>query len=71
MEPDVAAAVEAACRDRHVGVSAAVNQLIREGLAGTDRAREPFVQRTSSMGARVDVSNIGEVLELLDEPRSS
>jgi hypothetical protein len=68
LEPDVAAAVESLRREHHVGVSAAVNALIRSGLGRSDTAGEPFEQRTSSMGARIDVSNVAEALELLDGP---
>ncbi len=65
---DVAAAVEGLRRERHIGVSAAVNELIRTGLGQADTARKPFVQRTSPMGARMDVANIADVLEVLDGP---
>jgi hypothetical protein len=68
LEPDVAAAVHALRRERHVGVSAAVNELIRSGLGRTPVAREPFEQRTSAMGARIGVANVAEALELLDGP---
>ena len=71
LEPDVAAAVETLRRERHVGVSAAVNELIRSGLGRTDGCgHQPFVQRTSPMGARMDVANIADVLEVLDGPAS-
>ena len=70
LEPDVAAAVEALRRDRHVGVSAAVNELIRSGLGRSEASAEPFEQRTSPMGARIDVANIADALELLDGPAS-
>ena len=66
-EPDTAAAVEALRRERGVGVSAAVNELIRRGAARRDE-QPRFVQRTSSGHALVDVSNIGEVLELIEGP---
>jgi chromosome segregation and condensation protein ScpB len=63
---DVAAAVEKARRERGVGLSEAVNDLVRAGLIPHE-PRPPFHQRTYSMGpARIDYSNIGEVLELLD-----
>jgi hypothetical protein len=68
LEPDVAAAVDAVRRERHVGVSVAVNELIRAGLGRGEGPRKPFVQRTSQMGARMDVSNIADVLEVLDGP---
>jgi Ribbon-helix-helix protein, copG family len=70
LEPDVAAAVESLRRERHVGVSVAVNELIRSGLGRTPGAPEPFEQRVSAMGARIDVANVAEALELLDGPAS-
>lgn len=70
LEPDVAAAVATLRRERHVGVSAAVNELIRSGLARAGADGEPFVQRTSPMGARMDIANIADVLEVLDGPAS-
>lgn len=67
MDEDVAAAVQALRRERSVGVSAAVNELVRRGL---QRRPEPrlFQQETSPMGARIDVTNVGEALELLEGP---
>lgn len=70
LEPDVAAAVEAVRRERHVGVSAAINELIRSGLGRADAGSKPFVQRTTRMGARMDVANVADVLEVLDGPAS-
>ena len=70
LQPDVAAAVESLRRERHVGVSAAVNELIRSGLGRSNAAVRPFEQRTSMMGARTDVANVAEVLELLEGPAS-
>jgi hypothetical protein len=62
---DTAAAIEALRRERHVGVSEAVNELIRRGL--TVRAPDTaFRQRTRSLGLRIDVSNVAEALETLD-----
>lgn len=70
LEPDVAAAVESLRRERHVGVSTAINELVRSGLARSDAGAEPFEQRISPMGARIDVANVSEALELLDGPAS-
>lgn len=50
-----------------MGLSEAVNELIRAGLAIKPRPH-PFTQRTHRMGIRVDVTNIGEALEELDGP---
>lgn len=68
LQPDVAAAVESARRERELGVSEAVNHLIRTGLAAGAREGSRFEQRASGMGARVDVANVAEALELLDGP---
>jgi Ribbon-helix-helix protein, copG family len=70
LEPDVAAAVELLRRERHVGVSAAINELIRVGLGRPDATAKPFEQRTSLMNARIDVSNVAEALALLDDDAS-
>ncbi len=66
LETDVAAAVDKLRRAETIGTSEAVNRLIRDGLL-SKRPRKPYVHRTANLGLRVDVSNIGEVLELLDE----
>ena len=68
-DPDVAAAVEGLRRERHIGVSEAVNELVRRALTAT-RSDVPFVQRTSAGHARLDVTDIAETLDLLDGPGS-
>lgn len=65
-DADTAAAVERLRRERGTGISAVVNELIRQGL-NRPRMKAAFVQRTSAGGALVDVTNIGEVLDLLDD----
>ncbi len=64
---DVAAAVERVRRERSVGVSEAVNELVREGLI-SDRHDEPFVQKTYPMGLKADVTNVERALEELEGP---
>jgi hypothetical protein len=64
---DVAAAIERLRRERTVGMSEAVNELIRRGLAAGE-GRQPFRQQTHPLALRIDVSNIGEALEELDGP---
>lgn len=64
---DVAAAVERRRRERSLGLSEAVNELIRLGLAATP-APVPFRQRTHDLGAGVDYSNVAEAIETLDGP---
>lgn len=67
LDKDVAAAVAQLQRQRGLGISAAVNELVRRALLPS-AASPPFEQRTSHMGARLDVSNVAEALELLDGP---
>lgn len=69
LEPDVAAAVEQLRRERSVGVSAALNELARAGLA-RPRERTPFVQKTSNMGPMIDVTNVWEAIEFLEGPNA-
>lgn len=65
---DVAAAVEKLRRERGIGLSEAVNDLVRHGLTKTPRGR-PFRQRTHDLGSdRIDVSNVAELVETLDGP---
>lgn len=67
LDDDVAAAAERLRRERHIGLGEAVNELARAGLAHRNAERKPFRQRTASVGLRVDVSNVAEVLEVLDD----
>lgn len=65
LEEDTAAAIEELRREDRLGLSEAVNQLIRRGLrAPEDRA--PFVQQSRPLGLKLDVSNIAEAIELLE-----
>lgn len=65
---DVAAAVERIRRERSIGLSEAVNELIRAGLARPVE-RKPFVQRTHDFGrAYVDVDNVWEAITLAEGP---
>lgn len=69
---DVAAAVEKIRRERSVGISQVVNELVRAGLASEDRPpRKQFRQQSHDLGEGIDFDNIGEALETLDGPRSS
>ncbi|GIW20436.1 MAG: hypothetical protein KatS3mg065_0732 [Chloroflexota bacterium] len=67
LDPDVRAAVERLRRERGVGLSEAVNELVRAGLAAR-RPRTAYRQRTAPIGLRIDVTNVAEALEQLDEP---
>jgi len=66
-EPDVAALVEAMRRREGVGVSEAVNRLVREAAAGSGQRSTTYVHRTADVGVKIDVTNIAEVLDLLDD----
>lgn len=65
---DVLAAVEALQREKDLGRSEAVNELVRAGMTAPV-ATPPFVQRTSALGLRLDVSNVGDALEVLEGPQ--
>ena len=65
LSDDAAKAIERLRRERGIGVSEAVNELIRRGLL--PRTPEaPFCQPTRAMGLRIDVSNVAEALDLLE-----
>lgn len=66
LDEDVAAAAEQLGRELHIGLSQAVNELARLGMRRS-RDPRPFQQRTEHLGLRIDVTNVAEVLELLDE----
>jgi hypothetical protein len=65
LQDDVAAAVRRLTRERGIGVSEAVNTLARAGLVEkTDRST--FRQRTVRLGLKIDVTNVGEAIEVVD-----
>jgi metal-responsive CopG/Arc/MetJ family transcriptional regulator len=66
---DVAAALEKVRRERDLGLSEAVNDLIRAGLT-SERETHVFRQVSHDMGMKVDVSNIADALETLEGPAS-
>ncbi|MBM3666115.1 MAG: ribbon-helix-helix protein, CopG family [Actinobacteria bacterium] len=70
LDPDVARAVERLRRERGLGLSAALNEIARAGLLEAPRGAR-FEQATSEMRARIDVTNVGDVSELLDEAAGS
>ena len=65
LDDDVAAAIERVSRERDIGFSEAVNELIR-GMLDQLGSRRAFRQRSQALGLRIDVSNIAEALEELD-----
>jgi hypothetical protein len=64
LDDDTAKAVEQLRREQGVGLSEAVNELIRRGLLPRPAAR--FEQPTYPLGIKIDVSNIAEALEVLE-----
>lgn len=69
LDDDIAAAVQRLREQRHIGLSDAVNELIRAGLAAPAR-RTVFRQRTANLGLRTDVSSVPDALEHLDGPEA-
>jgi len=69
LDDDTTAAVEELRRRDGVGLSAAVNVLIRKGLVARDD-RAPFVQETRPLGLKIDVSNVADALDTLEGPRA-
>lgn len=67
LSKDVAAAVEHLRRERGIGLSEALNEIARRGLADRPAERR-FEQQTSPMAARLDVTNVAEALEALEGP---
>lgn len=66
---DVAAAVQRLRKERSIGLSEAVNELIRAGLTKRQVANR-FQQQTYDMGEGIGYSNIGDAIETLDGPAS-
>ena len=67
LAPDVAAALAQVQSERGLGVSAALNELVRRGLLASD-AKRSFQQRSYDVGLKLDVRNVGEALDVLDDP---
>jgi hypothetical protein len=67
LDPDVAKAIQPLRQRRGIGVSEAVNELIRAGLRGK-ASRSVFRQSTQALGLRIDVRNIAEAVEILEGP---
>ena len=65
LDPDIQAEIERLRRDEGLGPSEAVNRLARRGLARPSPAGR-YVHRSTDLGLRIDVTNIGDVLDLLD-----
>ncbi len=63
---------EAAVRDlraaEHLGLSEAVNELIRRGMTIRTKPDTVFRSPKFKMHAKLDYTNTGEVLDMLDRP---
>lgn len=69
IDSDVAAEIERLRREG-LGVSEALNWLARRGMAAqahSDAAK--YRHRTSKIGIKVDVTDVADVLDLLDDDR--
>lgn len=69
LDADAARAIAALREESGMGLSQAVNELIRRGLV-SGPAATPFRQRTRDLGLRIDVSNTAEALEILEGPEA-
>lgn len=67
LDADAARAIEQLRREEGLGVSEAVNLLIRRGLLPR-ASSAPFRQPVRAIGIRVDVSNVAETLDVLEGP---
>jgi hypothetical protein len=66
-DDDVAMAIDRVRRERSLGLSEVVNELIRAGLRARP-ARRKFRQRSQELGLRLDVTNVEEAIERLEGP---
>lgn len=67
VDDDVAAEIARLRREEGLGLSEALNLLARRGLTVGRTSTPRFRQQSVDLGARVDVTNVGDVLDLLDE----
>ena len=64
-DDDTAQALAHLRRESGMGLSEAVNALVRRGLL-TEASPAPFVQQTRPLGMRTDVTNVAEAIDLLE-----
>lgn len=65
LDNDTARAIDQLRREAGMGLSEAVNTLIRRGLLPRPNTGR-FQQETRSLGVKVDVSNVAEALDVLE-----
>ena len=68
-EDDTAKVLAQLRRETGMGVSEAVNHLVRRGLL-VEAEHAPFVQQTHSLGLRIDVSSVADAIDLLEGPQA-
>jgi hypothetical protein len=68
-DPDTERAIENLRREAGLGVSEAVNELIRRGLV-SPRPSHRFEPIHRDLGVRIDVSNVADALDLLEGPEA-
>ena len=68
LDDDVAAAIARLRKEGSIGLSEAVNRLVRAGLMAGGAERPRFEQRAHDIGLKIDVTNVAEALEALEGP---
>ena len=66
LDPDVEAEVERLRRQEGLGLSEAVNTLARRGMVPTQR-QPPYEFKPRPLHALIDLTNIAEVLDMIEE----
>lgn len=66
-DKDTGAAVSRFRQETGMGVSEAVNHLVRKGLMNQPK-RPTFKQRTYHLGLKIDISNVAEAIEIIEGP---
>lgn len=64
-DDDTAQALAHLRSETGMGVSEAVNTLVRRGLLA-EAPPAPFIQQTRRLGIRIDVTNVAEAIDLLE-----
>jgi len=68
LDPDVAAEVERLRRQDGTGASEAINRLVRRAIAPSSES-PAYQPRSEPIDLTIDVTNIGDVLDVLDDVR--
>ena len=65
---DVVAAVKRLMRERSIGMSEAVNELVRVGFVKQGKTPSPFRQQSHDLGRGIEVDDIADALHALEAP---